>query len=320
MFGFTSLILVLSITPPTLVYAHPGRVYAHSNGKLGLQLRELHMAGDDDEKSSNSTGVKILKWGGEKNGFLLWQKLIQNRAVMKGGLIKKIVIDELSLEDHVAGGGDEDKYLYADAWVYELVGAPLLEKLESTACAMFAGFPAGQGGKVLHDFQNYFAGDDDEDAEDLQDEWKQVSFQTDGVTSLATFMAKMNDYVQRINNCEGVVITPCQALKRVLKQLPEAYAIIRQSLSTHLLTLKKREKALDPTDMAARKIIESGLEDLLSRLRKFNRDENLENATAVKSLLNFSVVGEGLNSLNRDDRAKKVKCYKCLQPVWPLGD
>ena len=109
------------------------------------------------------------------------------------------------------------------------------------------------------------------------------------------------------------MITPCQALKRVLKQLPEAYAIIRQSLSTHLLTLKKSEKALDPTDMAARKIIESGLEDLLSRLRKFNRDENLENATAVKSLLNFSVVGEGLNSLNRDDRAKKVKCYKCLQ-------
>ena len=153
--------------------------------------------GDDEDdhprRVEEDAGTKfsppLFKWAGEKERFLIWHKLVTNACLMKGGLVKRIVCHGLTLTAYLReqGGNAEnqrnatDKYERANSWVYQLVGKPLLEAPGSTAYSLYNSHRAGEGVEILNDFLTFFAGKTEEEIEDIEDEWKQLNFSSDGV-------------------------------------------------------------------------------------------------------------------------------------------
>jgi len=173
---------------------------------------------DDDELKSERAGT--YRWSGEKNGFPMWLKLIVNKCKRKKGLVRAIVIDDLKLQDHLLTGGTQEDYEDANGWIYNLIGKPLLNNTSTTAYTLFNGQPTGEGIEILKDFKIFFAGETAEELEDLEDEWKRLSFQTEGVTNLAIYCGKHKEIVDRLNQLPGATIPLCKVFRRILKQLP----------------------------------------------------------------------------------------------------
>ena len=259
----------------------------------------------DDEHEAKGGTVPLYKWGGEREGFDTWHKLVRGRCRRKGGIYRKIAIDHLQLEEHLEAGGSKEEYEYANSWLYEVLGKPLLgdgeEPPTSTAYTLFGAFEDGQGLDVLMDFKATFAGNTEEELEDLEDKWKATNFKSQGVTGLATFLSVMDKQVRRLNDGPGQKITQCKAFRRVLKQLPDAYSVIRQNLSTQLETLARREAA-DPDDPVTRRSMTKSLQELRRRLTKFSFEEGLEALRDVKSLLALDVVWVPGAEYNRIDQ------------------
>ena len=87
------------------------------------------MVSDDDEhddRDAHGGTVPLYKWAGEREGFDTWHKLVRGRCRRKGGIYRKIAIDLLQLEEHLGAGGSEEEYEYANPWLYEVLGKPLL--------------------------------------------------------------------------------------------------------------------------------------------------------------------------------------------------
>ena len=183
------------------------------------------MSGDDyeDKKTLN----QHIAWGGEKEGYRVWYKLVYNRCGLKKGLVKRIICGGLLREDFLSEKDNaedhetaEELFEHANAWVYNIIGTTLSKNNESTAYALFDAVEIGAGQQLMQDFQEFFDGRTEEEIEDLEDQWKQVSFITDGVTGLATYMALHANYVRRLNQDNGTRISQSKAFRRVLKKLP----------------------------------------------------------------------------------------------------
>ena len=96
---------------------------------------------------------KYVKWDGERKGFRSWYKFIRNRAVISQGLVRRIVMEQLTLMDYMTeDGADEDEYVVANAKVFQLVGEPLMQHQSSTAYSLLAGIDVGDGLSLLGDF------------------------------------------------------------------------------------------------------------------------------------------------------------------------
>jgi hypothetical protein len=273
-----------------------------------VQFLFVAMADAEDRSLS-----KYVKWDGERKGFRSWYKFIRNRAVISQGLVRRIVMEQLTLMDYMTeDGADEDEYVVANAKVFQLVGEPLMQHQSSTAYSLLAGIDVGDGLSLLGDFLVYFDGRTEEEVEDLEDQWRDVSFQSDGVVNLATYLSLHADYVLRLNQ-SGANISRTKAFRRVLKQLPQQYAVVRQSLSTQLepYAIREAEGANDPEVTMD---VMGAIREFTRRLKKFNYDENLEKDFQVKGLLNLSVPpGESLNYVGRT-KLSRDQCAKCLQP------
>jgi hypothetical protein len=177
---------------------------------------------------------KTINWDGEKKGFRMWQNMIMNRCRQKGGLVKRIALDKLPLDVYLQEqGAQEEEYEVANCWLYGFIGEPLLDKSDSIAYSLLDGQEPGQGLAVLQDFQVYFDGRTMEEVEDIDDQYRRISFQSEGVQNLASYLALHRSYVQRLNQ-SGAVISRTTAFRRVLKQLPQKYSVIRQSLAAQL--------------------------------------------------------------------------------------
>ena len=133
------------------------------------------MPGSDDDK--DSLGKFHIKWGGEKAGFRTWYGFIQNRAIVRQGLVERIVVEGLTLEKYLLEEEDGRKqYRRANAQVYQMVGEPLTAYQTSTAYSLLAGHDVGDGIAVLENFLVYFDGRTEEEIGDLDDQWRDASF------------------------------------------------------------------------------------------------------------------------------------------------
>ena len=150
-----------------------------------------------------------FKWKGEKHQFTMWYKMIQSTCKTKKGLVRRIVCHGLTLDDYLDGADNDeaveltDDYELANTWIYQLIGRPLFNYEGSTAYSLFNSHPSGEGIEVLDDFKVFFDGNTAEEREDIEDEWRALSFQTDGVTGLATYLGMHKSYVDRLNDADG---------------------------------------------------------------------------------------------------------------------
>ena len=241
------------------------------------------MPGDDDEERKRSS--QHIAWGGEKEGYRVWYKLVYTRCRLKKGLVKRIVCSGLLLEDFKKEEDNsqedetaEDLFDDAEAWIYNLVGTALSKNDTSTAYSLFDSVEIGAGSQILKDFQEFFDGSTEEEIEDLEDAWKLISFASDGVTGLATYMSKHANFVRRLNQDNGTNISQSKAFRRVLKQLPPKYISIRQSLSNDLDQWTRKEIAnisLKKPLVSVQKEVLVGINDLKRRLYRFNHEEEL---------------------------------------------
>ena len=265
------------------------------------------MTGSEDDQDSFSKFR--IKWNGEKQGFRTWYGFIQNRAIVRQGLVERIVLEGLTLDKYLLEDEDGGKqYRRANALVYQMVGEPLMEFQKSTAYSLLYGHAVGDGYSVLQGFLVYFDGRTEEEIEDLEDQWRNVSFQTAGVGNLATYLAVHMDYVRRLNN-SGAQISRIKAFRRMLKQLPDQYSMCRQGLSPLVDTWAKKE-ALAPTDPAVIREVNAAIGQFTKRLMRFNYDEKIEGQFQVKGLLALSLVpGESVNYVGNGKDESRDQCH-----------
>jgi len=162
----------------------------------------------------------------------------------------------------------------------------------------------------------YFDGRTEEEVEDLEDEWRSVSFQSEGVRNLASYLALHRSYVQRLNQSGGNV-SKTKAFRRVLKQLPHKYTIIRQSLAAQLESWALKEAA-NPNDAEVARKVTVAIQELQRRLLKFNREEQLEEEFDVKGMLTMSIApGESVqyaaNTSKSSDNGGKLQRNQCAR-------
>jgi len=225
----------------------------------------------------------------------MWFGFMKNRAMIKGDLIQRIVVEGLTLERYLVEDGEgRRKYEKANAKVYQMVGEPLLKYPKSMAYSLLAGETVGDGLAVLENFVVYFDGRTEEELEDLEDNWRDVSFQSAGVVSLATYLAKHKGFVSKLN-ASGGNVSRTKAFRRVLKQLPQQYALCRQGMSQALDSLAAKEAAA-PRDPANIRSVQNSIRELTRRLVRFSYDERIEEEFTVKGLLQMSLQeGERIN-------------------------
>ena len=145
-----------------------------------------------------------FRWKGEKHQFPMWYKMICSACRTKRGLVRRIVCQGLTLPEFLGEVGDgddrdefEERFEYANTWLCTLIGRPLFHYEGSTAYSLFNSHPAGEGIAVLEDFKIFFDGNTAEEREDIEDQWRALTFGSDGVTGLATYLGMHKSYVDR---------------------------------------------------------------------------------------------------------------------------
>jgi len=124
--------------------------------------------------------------------------------------------------------------------------------------------------------------------------------------------------VQRLNQ-SGAAISRTTAFRRVLKQLPQKYSVIRQSLAAQLETWALKE-AVAPKDPDVARRVVAAVSELQRHLLKFNRGEKLEEEFDVKGLLAMSVVPGESEAINYAQpstsksgrRLQENQCARCF--------